>query len=226
MLGRAEGEVPEEMELKGKDRYDLAKVKALEADVVKQVTAGIYSLDVNLALLRFYQIKPSLIDTGLVSKILCKALMQLPNPDFKLCLHLLPERVQNEEPIATLVLLSGHLSACRFAQFWAAADLCKELLNSIPYFYEAIRAYILHVVGITFQKVFVEVLGPYLKLEGKDLMDLIEAKSKTDGWKLVDTPRGKLVLLSLNSENQHTTRVVVGGHIGFEQVTPLLRALQ
>lgn len=51
-------------------------------------------MDVNLALLRFYQINPNLMNASLVAKILCKALMQLPDPDFKLCLHLLPERVQ------------------------------------------------------------------------------------------------------------------------------------
>ncbi|GMH43847.1 hypothetical protein BSKO_11781 [Bryopsis sp. KO-2023] len=214
------------MELKGKDRYDQAKLKELEASVGQQVSSGSYGLDVNMALLRFYQINPESTNAMLVAKILCKALMQLPDPDFKLCLHLLPEKVQNEEPIATLVLLAGHLSAARFPQFWAAADMCKELLNSVPKFYDAIRAYVLHVVGISYQKILMDVLGPYLKLEGKDLQKLVDAKVRSGGWSVVDTPGGKVIQLSLNSENQHTSKVVVGGHIGFDQVTPLIRALR
>lgn len=47
------------------------------------------------------------------------------------------------------------------------------LFFSVPLFYESIRAYILHVMGISFQKIFVDVLGPYVRLEGKDLMDLV-----------------------------------------------------
>ena len=59
-----------------------------------QVANKTYSLDANLALLRFYQINPQSTKLGLVAKVLLKAIMQLPNPDFKACGHVLSEKVQ------------------------------------------------------------------------------------------------------------------------------------
>ncbi len=40
-----------------------------------------------------YQFNPAQTDLAVVAKILLKALTQLPNPDFNLCLYLLNEQV-------------------------------------------------------------------------------------------------------------------------------------
>lgn len=59
-----------------------------------QVSSITFSLDANLALLRFYQFSPASAKTGVIVKVLLKAVMQLPSPDFKACVHLIPERLQ------------------------------------------------------------------------------------------------------------------------------------
>ena len=45
--------------------------------------------------------------------------MQLPAHDFSIYLHLVPERVQLEEPTATLASLALSLENGRFTDFWA-----------------------------------------------------------------------------------------------------------
>jgi len=49
---------------------------------------------VNLAVLRLYQLQPSSAKKELIAKILLKALMQLPYADYKICVQVLPERLQ------------------------------------------------------------------------------------------------------------------------------------
>ena len=38
--------------------------------------------------------------------------------------------LQDEQPIAALVALTQHLEGARFAQFWQAADMCRDTLKS------------------------------------------------------------------------------------------------
>ena len=59
-----------------------------------QVKSRTYSLESNLALLRFYQISPQAGKSTFVAKALLLSIMHLPNPDFKACVHLLTERMQ------------------------------------------------------------------------------------------------------------------------------------
>ena len=61
---------------------------------VPQVSSSTYNLDANLALLRFYQFAPSTVKIITLAKVLLKALMQLPSPDYKTCIYLIPERIQ------------------------------------------------------------------------------------------------------------------------------------
>jgi len=58
-----------------------------------QIKQGTYNLEANLALLRFYLIQPGSIDLKVLAKVLLLSLMQLPSSDFKVCLHLIPERL-------------------------------------------------------------------------------------------------------------------------------------
>jgi hypothetical protein len=43
--------------------------------------------------LRCYQLQPSTANKELIAKTLLRALMQLPRPDYKICIHLLPEKL-------------------------------------------------------------------------------------------------------------------------------------
>ncbi|KAM1062322.1 hypothetical protein ACFX14_026563 [Malus domestica] len=65
----------------------------LENYVNERVSSQTYSLDANLCLLRLYQFEPDRMSTQIVARILVKALMAMPSPDFSLCLFLIPERV-------------------------------------------------------------------------------------------------------------------------------------
>lgn len=65
----------------------------LENHVNEQVSCQTYSLDANLCLLRLYQFEPDRMNIQIVARILIKALMAMPAPDFSLCLFLIPEQV-------------------------------------------------------------------------------------------------------------------------------------
>lgn len=55
--------------------------------------ASEFSLDVATTVLRCYQLQPTSANKELIAKTLLRALMQLPRPDYKICIHLLPERL-------------------------------------------------------------------------------------------------------------------------------------
>ncbi len=59
-----------------------------------QVAKGTYDRDANLALLRLYNFEPELVHVQTVANVLIMALMQLPESDFTLLLHLIPENIQ------------------------------------------------------------------------------------------------------------------------------------
>ena len=75
------------------DRYNTENISILEAFVGQQVSEASYDLDANLALLKLYQFQPAKAKLDVVTKVLAKALMQLPGSDFQLCLYLLPDTI-------------------------------------------------------------------------------------------------------------------------------------
>ncbi|KAJ8532077.1 hypothetical protein K7X08_012000 [Anisodus acutangulus] len=123
-------------------------------DLENYVLYQTYNLDANLCLLRLYQFEPERMSTPIVARILVKALMAMPAPDFSLCLFLIPERVQMEEQFKTLIVLSHYLRyTARFCQFWDEAAKSRQIVEVVPGFEQAIRAYAVHVLSITYQKV-------------------------------------------------------------------------
>ena len=60
----------------------------------QQVERGTYDLDACLTLLRLYSFSPEHVNVNVISKILIKAMLQLPSPDFALMLNMIPERLQ------------------------------------------------------------------------------------------------------------------------------------
>ena len=91
-----------------------------------QVTNGTYDLETSLALLRLYNFDPDTVNVGLLAAVLLKAMTQLPEPDFHLLLHLIPERCQVRRALSSAECLhcyhyqQMHLSA----QAPAAAFRC------------------------------------------------------------------------------------------------------
>ncbi|XP_042478327.1 eukaryotic translation initiation factor 3 subunit K-like isoform X1 [Macadamia integrifolia] len=79
----------------------------LENYVNEQVSSQTYSLDANLCLLRLYQFEPERMSIQIIARILVKALMAMPAPDFSLCLFLIPERVVSfSYPLHLIFLLN------------------------------------------------------------------------------------------------------------------------
>jgi hypothetical protein len=62
--------------------------------LISQITGTAkYSLDVAATVFRSYQLDPSKARKELIAKALLKALTQMPQQDYRVLLHLLPERL-------------------------------------------------------------------------------------------------------------------------------------
>lgn len=212
------------MQITGADRYQPEKLSQLEKHVDEQVSTNTYNLEANLALLRLYQFQPSSVKTSVLVKVLLKAIMRLPSSDFKICIHLIPEKLQEDETLHKVVQLANFLETTKFQDFWTTAASCSSILNSVPGFYEAVRAFVLHVVTITFAKVPKKILGEYLKLEGAALDKLIAEKRASSGWSVMQSQGGDVIVLP---KNDHNALVVKRAQelIKFEQVAPLIKTL-
>lgn len=190
------------LDVTGAERYNPEKLAELEKHVEAQVANGTYQLDSNLALLRLYQFHPEKVNVQKLQKLLVKALMQLPSPDFRTCVYLVSDSVQSEEPVASLIAMAGHLENCRFKDFWAAVDNHRDLLNTVPGFYDAVRAYAIHVLSATFQRVSRATLTEVLKLEGMGLDTLVLEKCKTGAWSSAPNSGGSVIVLPKTEDNQ------------------------
>ncbi|WZY86266.1 hypothetical protein YC2023_032650 [Brassica napus] len=165
----------------------------LENYVNEQVTSQTYSLDANLCLLRLYQFEPERMNTHVVARILIKALMAMPTPDFSLCLFLIPERVQMEEQFKALIVLSHYLETGRFQQFWDEAAKNRHFLESVPGFEQAIQAYASHLLSLSYQKLPRSVLAEAVNMDGASLNKFIEHQVANSGW-IIEKVSGSIVL--------------------------------
>ncbi|KAJ9517694.1 hypothetical protein QJQ45_003982 [Haematococcus lacustris] len=225
------------MQLRGAERYQVDKAK-LEANVNEQITAGSFNLDVNLALLRHYQFQPTTAQISSLAKVLMAALAQLPASDYKTCIHLVPERLQAEEVIPKIVALAAALETTRFTDFWALAANSKEVISLVPGFEAAVRRYILHVLGLSFQRVSRRVLGEALQLQGAELDSLVSGQLCSEpsavsqlaqissqvasaGWQAA----GDIVTLPRNDSNSQVVVKRAQEAIRFDQVAPVLRSV-
>ncbi|KAF8061074.1 RBBP9 [Scenedesmus sp. PABB004] len=207
------------MEIRGAERYQPEKLPLLERALEDQIMGNAkYSLDVAVGVMRLYQLAPALAKKELVARALLSGLMQMPRQDYRILLHLLPERLVSEEPVSSVVLLAGHLEANNLQDFWAATGAAKDTIAKVPGFADAVRGYVLHAVGITFQRVSTRVLADWLRLDGAPLQQLLADKAKTAGWSVA----GDVVSLPLNSFNTAVQRRAAD-LVSFDAVAPVLR---
>ncbi|KAK9916484.1 hypothetical protein WJX75_003234 [Coccomyxa subellipsoidea] len=171
--------------------YDPNRLSQLEENVSDQVKNGNYDTNANLALFRLYNFAPEKANIQAMATVLIKAQMQLPNHDFAQLLHLIPERLQEEQPLAALIALTQHLEGARFQAYWQAADSCREILASVPGYYDAIRAYIVLAISSTCQKFSKQLLGECLMLDGPALTKLIEEHK---GWAETKAKNGREIV--------------------------------
>ncbi|KAL6496445.1 Eukaryotic translation initiation factor 3 subunit K [Orobanche gracilis] len=200
----------------------------LENYVNEQVSSRTYSLNANLCLLRLYQFEPARMSTQIVARILIKALMAMPAPDFSLCLFLIPERVQMEEQFKTLIIFSHYLETSRFHQFWDEVAKSRHILEVVPEFCfeQAIQAYAIHVLSLTYQKVPRSVLAEAVNIEGPSLDKLIDHHVANSGWKIEKTQsRGQLIVLSSNEFNHPELKKSSADGVPLEKIARIIPIL-
>ncbi|KAL5572292.1 hypothetical protein UlMin_021889 [Ulmus minor] len=206
--------------------YNPEILSELENYVNEQVSSQTYSLDANLCLLRLYQFEPERMSTQIVARILVKALMAMPAPDFSLCLFLIPERVQMEEQFKTLIVLSHYLETGRFRQFWDEASKSRHIVEAVPGFEQAIQAYAIHVLSLTYQKVPRSVLAEAINIEGLSLDKFLEHHVTNSGWILEKGHgKGQLIVVPPNEFNHPELKKNSDDSISLERITRIFPVL-
>jgi len=200
------------------NRYNLEILPQLEAYVQYQVEHQTYNLDANLTVMKFYQFHPEKMQKMIISKILIKALMNLPSSDFLLVSYVLPEeKLLSEEPIKTIFLLSTLLETANFGKFWQETKPCRELLDMITGFDDSIRGFIIGTITQTYTTISKDFLSEVLNMKGTDLDALITAR----GWKQttdsVIFPKG---------EDVSTKSKKISENIKLEDLTRILSIVQ
>ncbi|URE28909.1 hypothetical protein MUK42_15805 [Musa troglodytarum] len=220
-MGREQQQVSYTVEqLVSVNPYNPDIVSDLENYVNEQVSSQTYSLEANLCLLRLYQFEPGRMSIPIVVQILIKALMAMPASDFSLCLFLIPEQVQMEEQFKTLIVLSHYLETARFRQFWDEAAKSRSILEVVPGFEQAIQAYAIHVLSLTYQKVPRPVLAEAINIEGLSLDKFIEHHVANSGWALEKSHgRSQLIVLPRNEFNHPELKKHTADGVPFEHVT-------
>eukprot|EP01097_Dermamoeba_algensis_P005268 TRINITY_DN3343_c0_g1_i1.p1 TRINITY_DN3343_c0_g1~~TRINITY_DN3343_c0_g1_i1.p1 ORF type:complete len:228 (+),score=49.30 TRINITY_DN3343_c0_g1_i1:33-686(+) len=200
-----------------RSRYNVDILPDLEAYLDKQLNEKTYDLEANLAILKLYQFSPDKIKPQIVAKIVVKALMNMPNPDFLFTSSLIPEKLYNSEPISLLINLARLLESCRFTEFWTETSKVKELLSTVPGFDEAVRTFIISVLRMTYQTISKEYVGQLLNLSGAELDAYVNQNrisSSTVGDKTVLT-------FPLTEENQVKPKRVTE-NIRFDQLSKII----
>ncbi|CAK9179660.1 unnamed protein product [Ilex paraguariensis] len=166
------------------------------------------------------------MSTQIVARVLVKALMAMPAPDFSLCLFLIPERVQMEDQFKTLIVLSHYLETARFHQFWDEAAKNRHIVEVVPGFEQAIQAYAIHVLSLTYQKVPRSVLAEAINIEGLSLDKFLEHQVANFGWVLEKGQgRGQLIALPHNEFNHPELKKSTADSIVLEHITRIFPIL-
>ncbi|CAD7080081.1 unnamed protein product [Hermetia illucens] len=182
------------------ERYNLDHLKEIEDYVEEQARENTYDLEANLAVLKLYQFNPHMMDLEITYLILLKSLTNLPHTDFVLakCL-LLPVQMQ-DNTIREIIYLADILEQCDFQLFWDRVEMNPSLFSRIVGFYDSIRKFVCHVVGITFQTVEKSLLSKLLGgLDDGTLNQWI----KRSGWKV----QGHMVFVASQDENIKTKNI-------------------
>ncbi|KAG0740601.1 hypothetical protein G6F57_000765 [Rhizopus arrhizus] len=196
--------------INGVERYNPEHIDALESYLNQQCENNQYDCEVNLAILKLYQFNPQLAKEHVIAKILIKALIALPAPDFNLCLYLLAEQAHLES-VQKLTELQQLLEQARYAKFWQS-DLAPWT-NVVPNFETKIRQVIAQVIAMSYQTVNVSALSGYLGLNG----DEFDKFCTSQQWQ----KNGNIVQIPINKDNEAKT-VVIRENIKFEQLTKVI----
>lgn len=125
----------------------------IEEYVEEQARDNTYDLEANLAVLKLYQFNPSRLNMEITYTILFKALTNLPHTDFTLCKCLLLPAQMDNDTVLDIIRFASVLESCNFSLFWDMIAHKKDMVSHINGFFDSIRKFVCHVVGITFQSI-------------------------------------------------------------------------
>lgn len=134
-------------------RYNKEHLPTLENHVRDQAKNNKYDLEANLAVLKLYQFNPQMSNLEITYLILLKALTSFPHTDFTLCKCLLLPAQMNDDTVNEIISLADILEKCDFELFWSKLLSTPDLVVNVNGFFDSIRKYVCHVVGITFQTI-------------------------------------------------------------------------
>ncbi|XP_018321501.1 eukaryotic translation initiation factor 3 subunit K [Agrilus planipennis] len=199
--------------LKGIERYNPDNLPTLEKYVEIQSRENAYDLEANLAVLKLYQFNPQSFNVNITCQILLKALTNFPHTDFILCKCLLNEKQLALESITQIMYLGDILEQCDFQLFWTIVSTKPELIQKITGFFDSIRKFVCHVVGITYQRIERSHLSELLG----DVDDItLKHWVRKYGWH----EDGNLVFIANQDENIKTKNI--NEKIDFESVGAIM----
>mmetsp|Transcript_19616 Transcript_19616/g.75289 ORF Transcript_19616/g.75289 Transcript_19616/m.75289 type:complete len:210 (-) Transcript_19616:98-727(-) len=184
--------------LDGPARFEEASVEALEKYHNEQLAAKQYNFDANAALIKLYQFYPARANEKIVVQVLGQALMNLPKPDFTLCLHMLQGISEGIEAVLEKVTpVSQLLEGSQFTTFWASED--RQIFKDIPGFDDAVRQYALGQLQLSYQKVSKDLVKKYLQIDDA----AVDALAKEKGFEA----EGGSIRFPLTCCNQATPKL-------------------
>lgn len=196
-------------------RYNPEHLKEIQDYVEEQVRDNSYDLEANLAVLKLYQFNPHLLNMDITYMILLKALTNFPHTDFVLCKCLLLPAQMQDDTVKDICYMAHILEQCDFALFWSKVQATPDLFRKVKGFFDSIREFVCHVVGITFQTIRKDYLA---RLLGDIDNNTLSGWVKRKGWK----EQGQLIFISSQDENIKTKNITE--KIDFENLAPLMAA--
>lgn len=192
-------------ELKGIERYNPVHIDMLTEYLDSQCSKNQYDLEANSAILKLYQLNPTLFKSEVVEKILLKALTNLPHPDFVLCELLIDSSKLTQGNIQDIIVMHQRLELCQFKAFWAELKGKEDLYKDVLGFEESIRNFVCHVIGITYQNIRNSLLKDLLGLaeneeEYKNWMKKNNWKLGADDYVLIDNQEDKIRTINITEK--------------------------
>lgn len=144
----------------------------LENYVQEQAKENTYDLDANLAVLKFYQFNPHLMNIQTTHLILLKAITNLPFSDLVLCKYLLLPSQMRDDTVKEIIYIADLLEQCDFVLFWQHVQNKTELFEKITGFYVGLllnlfNLYSFYYYRIQFASLFAMSLEPPSKQSRK-----------------------------------------------------------
>ncbi|OCK77249.1 ARM repeat-containing protein [Lepidopterella palustris CBS 459.81] len=220
--------------LNGLDRYNPETTAVFQDYVMQQCENQTYDCYANLALLKLYQFNPHLTRDETITNILVKSLTVFPQPDFSLCLSLLPPHTllplntatstpaagdaPLSEAVQKLSILNSLLGGADYTSFWATLDsddLYADLIADVAGFEELMRVRIAVTVSQAVREVDRTILESWINLQGAEFEHFV---GSVCGWEI----DGRKIRVPLNKENE-AKGTVVRENVKFDQFSRLIK---